>query len=157
MHRIERERLEHDCFTNRGIAQVQQDVEPLGGGNERLLGMLRRRQQPAVVADDDERNSPSGRTVKRETHRARVARIEDSQPIEARCDIEMGARRSIDVAPVAEKPMDQIGGSRCVLRVAAPILQQDDEFGAAGNEIQRLAQRDVIVVLDFDGAEQSVV
>ena len=157
VHRIEGQRLELDGLADGRVAKIDQDIEALRRSQKGLLGALRRGQQTAVVADQYERNGGSGRGAKSQVQRARVACIQKPQAVHARRDIEIRARISVDVKRVTEEAVHRIRCGPRVRGIRAAVLQHERNFGTAWNEIQRLAQRFVVLVLDFEHSEQPVV
>ena len=53
--------------------------------------------------------------------------------------------------------MGQVGAARRVAGIGPPVLECQGELGSAGFQVERLSQRDIVVVLDLDHAEQSIV
>ena len=53
--------------------------------------------------------------------------------------------------------MHLVGGTRVVVRAGAPILHDQRNLGLARRQIERGAQRSLVVVFDFDQAEQAAI
>ena len=157
MHRVECQRFQSHGVADRGVAQIDQHVDPLRRRDEGPLAADRRRKQPAVIADHRERELVAFRRAEGNRERPRVRRVENSESIQAGGDVQIRAMRAVDKEVVAEEAVRKVRGRGSVGATSAAVLQDQRDLGTAGRKVECSAQRTLVVVLHEDDAVQAAI
>ncbi len=128
--------------------EIDGDVHPLPGVEERPLDLPGRIQQAAVGAEQTERNQTVA-IAKREQQPARVAGVQDLEPHPARRHDPLRVELAVDERTVAEPAVQAVLGGRRIGSHAAAAdadVRDGEREPVAGREAERRIDRVVVLV-----------
>jgi hypothetical protein len=160
MHRVEAQRAQRHRPALLRFAQVEQEVEPLPRRDVGLLDALRGREQAAVRSG--EITAERAPVLKKgQPVAARIRPVEDSESVDAARSLDERLLGQVDQQAIADEALERLVGGRLIaqpaLGVEAAVLQHQWNLGFAQREIQRAAQRPLLIVFDEQQAGQAVV